>query len=68
MIYDASLLQRGKPYTYHGQNLIFSHASTLCRGSKSFTFRNLRGAWKHLSRNQLREVSPVEPMREGFWQ
>ena len=68
MIYDSTLLQRNKQYQYRKQILIYSHSSLNARGGKNFTFRSQKGAWKHLSRNQLREVSPVEPLREGFWE
>ena len=66
MIHDTTLLQPNHQYLYKRQTLIVSHSSTLARGAKAFVFRSALGSWKHLSRNQLREVSTVEPLREGF--
>ena len=48
------------------QLLIYSHSSLNARGGKNFTFRTAKGSWKHLSRNQLKECSAVEVLREGF--
>ena len=66
MIFDTTLLERNKQYQYRKQVLIYSHSSLNARGGKNFTFRTAKGAWKHLSRNQLREVDAVSPLREGF--
>ncbi|MDF5731727.1 MAG: hypothetical protein PUP92_27905 [Rhizonema sp. PD38] len=64
----AVLLERNKQYRYHKQLLIFSHTTINTRGSKIFTFRTARGAWKNLSRNQMQFVDAVKPIREGFTQ
>ena len=66
MIFDTTLLERNKQYQYKKQVLIYSHSSLNTRGGKSFTFRTAKGAWKHLSRNQLDYVYAVEQLREGF--
>ncbi|MDF5726626.1 MAG: hypothetical protein PUP92_00965 [Rhizonema sp. PD38] len=66
MIYDTTLLQRNQQYRYKKQLLIYSHSTWNSRGSKSFTFRTAKGAWKHLSRNQLDHVEAIEQLREGF--
>lgn len=66
MIWDSTKLQRNQQYRYKRQILIYSHLSWNARGSKSFTFRTARGAWKHLSRNQLREIDAIVALREGF--
>ena len=66
MIFDTTLLERGKLYQYGYQTLTYSHSSTLARGAKAFVFRSAKGAWKHLSRNQLKDCSAIEPLREGF--
>ena len=66
MIYDTTLLERNKQYRFKKQILLYSHASINARGGKNFTFRTARGTWKHLSREQLRLVDAVEPLREGM--
>lgn len=66
MIWDSTLLQRNQQYRYKKQVLIFSHSSWNARGGKSFTFRTAKGAWKHLSRNQLDHLEAIEQLREGF--
>ena len=66
MIYDTTFLERNKQYRYKKQILIYSHSSINARGSKSCTFRTVKGACQHLSREQLRLVDAVEPLREGM--
>ena len=66
MIYDTTLLEQNKRYQYKKQILFYSHASINARGSKNFTFRTAKGTWKRLSRNQVREVYPIQQLREGM--
>ncbi len=66
MIFDTTLLERNKRYQYKKQILFYSHASINARGGKNLTFRTPRGAWKCLSRNQVREVYPIDLLREGM--